>query len=927
MHPKTKAALLGYGLTTELIAKIGANKHSIAELRALAREKLLQHFTSEEVEEIKARIDRNPIPEAIISELVSQSAQVCCYCADGNSARPFQIHHIDPYSETQNNSINNLLLVCPNHHVWIHESSVSRELQRSQRRRWSAETQLAADFEKKGIPFPFGTFRALDFLHPPNSKELVRLEPLSPATALLSYSHELARTAEQDLNKRSFLLVSGASGSGKSTYALALAGRIQNQNSEVFRYAFNKQRSEPLKEIFQFISSCVRNTVLIVDDANQWASARDVQEIAKAVAGQKNLRIILVWSSDDSDDEGRLRGADLAQHYLTWSDLRAAVVDALLTHEGDIVEELRVHEQDFGFGSLGVGSLNTPLHERIRSLGDRPQTVYEFILGLRGNQTALDRELRELVDDGRSDIPILFVAIEQIAGFEKAVSVNDAITACKRVETGFRKELPEAAEPWVQRVLEKQRRNRRLVAARDLYTTIHRNWAARLIGAGLTFEATKQTTEALLSPDFDLRTTEIERLIRLWSWLRSVESARHYVRKWENSLSRDDWAFLVARAAKTGLQNLGYIARQMHLLFKGNEWTRTVAHAFESNYNLIASAAYSLVPSEWYHIRQVAMVMEHACPVSWAKLIRGWDKASLAGILHTTPLVHLDDFWSTFEKARTLCPEWPSDMAAYVSWDSIFVKLQTAQPGDLSSIFEGYGVFHFLHKKRPRSTFRILANLTSVVLRDATLENLRVPLMDGNLTLLAMAFPGDAERAFNSINTQTIAENLEIGLPRHWRKLSEFASLCEICSCDVPRRIVQLTDPAKLARMINKYGPESRYELRLLLHFFRYARVPSDSRLLNEIRTTIVKAVTTGGSEGRDVLKACHRLSPDLAASISREAEIEFTIDAQTGSLADLSKYSAIFAEHDKSGIDYDIDVIEAVAEARSEHLDRVFNS
>ena len=157
----------------------------MAELRAHSRQKLLGHYTSEEVDQIKARIDRTPIAEEVIAAVTSKAGGTCCYCSDGNSSRPFQIHHVDPYSETQDNSEDNLLLVCPTHHATIHANSFSRSEQKSVKHRWHATVEIASEFATKGLAFPFGTFQALDYSSDPKPAELIEFGPLSPSTALI----------------------------------------------------------------------------------------------------------------------------------------------------------------------------------------------------------------------------------------------------------------------------------------------------------------------------------------------------------------------------------------------------------------------------------------------------------------------------------------------------------------------------------------------------------------------------------------------------------------------------------------------------------------------------------------------------------------------------------------------------------------------
>src|SRR3954471_1588181 len=115
MHGKTLATLLAFGFSSDLIEKIEKTRHTVGELRAMSRQKLLQSYTPSEVDAIKSRIDRTPVDEKVILKVVAAAGRICCFCADGIDTRPFQIHHIDPYSETQDNSEDNLLFVCPTH--------------------------------------------------------------------------------------------------------------------------------------------------------------------------------------------------------------------------------------------------------------------------------------------------------------------------------------------------------------------------------------------------------------------------------------------------------------------------------------------------------------------------------------------------------------------------------------------------------------------------------------------------------------------------------------------------------------------------------------------------------------------------------------------------------------------------------------------
>jgi len=263
MHGKTRNALLGYGLDSELIDKIASFGHTIELLRAFSKRELRKLYSEEETDKIKSRIHRLPIPDDIIQTVLSKSGAACCYCNDGNSSRPYQIHHVAPYSETQDNTEENLLLVCPTHHSAIHANNIIHSEQKIARRCWYATMVIASDYAAKGISFPFGAFQPLDYKSSPKPAELVEFGPLSPSTSLICYPDELAKLAMLRLKESSFLLVLGGSGSGKSTYATALGGLLTKEDFRIFRHRFDKHSSDALKQVSLFISTCVRNAVVI----------------------------------------------------------------------------------------------------------------------------------------------------------------------------------------------------------------------------------------------------------------------------------------------------------------------------------------------------------------------------------------------------------------------------------------------------------------------------------------------------------------------------------------------------------------------------------------------------------------------------------------------------------------------------------------
>jgi len=906
MHGKTRNALLGYGLTSDLIEKIGDRGHTLTELRALSRQKLLGQYTSEEVDQIKASIDRTPIPEEVIALVVAKAGGACCYCGDGNNSRPVQIHHIAPYSETQDNSEENLLLVCPTHHVTIHANDVSGSEQKSVRRRWHATVKVASDFATKGLPFPFGTFQALDYGSDPKPAELIEFGPLSPSTALTCYPSELASEARTRLDSSSFLIVLGASGSGKSTYATAMGGLYGKAGFMVFQHRFGKPNHDSLNQVSLFVSACVREVVIILDDANTWATAADLQQIGKLVSGRRYIRIIATWTTDDSDDGSKLQASDLPKQVLTWADLRPAVVETLLKYEGEIVEALQKFERVHSVGSLGIGSLHSRLQDRILGLGDTPKTVYEFIFGLRGD-TAVAEEFQQLVQDDRADVPVVHVALEQIAGFERPTSLEETVAACLRVERGT--DLPPASPEWVQAALCRQVRYKRLVRVRDRFVTIHRRWAARLLAAGLASTIARSTTELLLKPDFQVGSASPERLLRLWSWLESLDGSRSFIKTWEKSLSPGEWTVLVRRSAKRGLMEVGFLARKMHLLFDTKLWTPIMAKAFEHNVSEIAPLVHGASPIEWYWLSQLSMAMEHACPNAWKQILQDWNRKTVACLLLQTPLEQFKNLWWALGDAKSLRPGWLEEVGSYVSWEDFSQRLSTVKVGDLTSLAEAFGVFGALGHKLKRSMLRRLTEIMRKALAPASIEDLRIPMLDSTTMLLCMVFPDDARSVFGSLDVQKIGSALGRSLPRHWRSLSEMNWLAHECGSAVCEQIIAACELKQLLEQVRRYGPSNRYELRLLLHFLCNATSERRRSFAIEVRDVVRNACQCKDSEAKSIITAYHRLDAELGGALVTEVGIapeELNEKAEPESLEETRQE---FRAKDATGADYEIEM------------------
>ena len=127
MNPKPKEAidqgkltdLLRLGIDTKLANKIISAGYSSNIISAPERE-LSKHFESWEVSEIEKATKRKPLPKAITTRLLQESDFRCCICWDISKESPVIIHHIIEHSKTLDDSYDNLVVICLNHHALAH---------------------------------------------------------------------------------------------------------------------------------------------------------------------------------------------------------------------------------------------------------------------------------------------------------------------------------------------------------------------------------------------------------------------------------------------------------------------------------------------------------------------------------------------------------------------------------------------------------------------------------------------------------------------------------------------------------------------------------------------------------------------------------------------------------------------------------------
>ncbi len=117
---KNKQFLLKYGISEEDTELLVANGYTKTKIESVKIKELEILFPSEKAKEIKIKLTRQPIQEEVFMRLIKETELHCPFCWNILEEKPIIIHHIDPYNETQDNSYNNLIVLCLNHHADVH---------------------------------------------------------------------------------------------------------------------------------------------------------------------------------------------------------------------------------------------------------------------------------------------------------------------------------------------------------------------------------------------------------------------------------------------------------------------------------------------------------------------------------------------------------------------------------------------------------------------------------------------------------------------------------------------------------------------------------------------------------------------------------------------------------------------------------------
>jgi hypothetical protein len=180
---------LKYGVDLPLAERLVQAGLSVTSVRAMSNEVLSQSFglTTEGTALLKKAVTREPIDDELVQRLLDEANYTCCVCR-GVKSDAFLLHHIFPYAVSQDNSYENLAVLCPTCHDLAHRTpglstGLSAENIRRRKYDWIAAVQKV----NSAAAASAGRMAEIDFVNVERiaimaAERGIQLTPPAPAT-------------------------------------------------------------------------------------------------------------------------------------------------------------------------------------------------------------------------------------------------------------------------------------------------------------------------------------------------------------------------------------------------------------------------------------------------------------------------------------------------------------------------------------------------------------------------------------------------------------------------------------------------------------------------------------------------------------------------------------------------------------------------
>ena len=905
MHTRTKNKLIGLGIDLALIQKIGSKHLTVDGMRGLKKAALETiGFTSDEADIIVKKVNRSSIDPLVFKNIIKKSGGMCCFCENGISNIPYQIHHIEEYHISQDHNESNLLLVCPTHHSVIHQFKITIDQQLEVKRKWENLWIVVEEFQKGGITFPFGAIESVDYKTKGSITEIFKYTAPKPSVCLELAKNELAKAAQKKLTSENNLIVTGSSGSGKSTFVLGVAG-LQNGNL-VYKYTTGQSDSlKACQEILQFISK-TKNCILIIDDANTKIVGEHIEKILNASTSSVQLIVVKTRNDFKGDDNLETHFLD-ASFRLEWSELKYSVKSSLIDNEYEVIDYLKdKFKDDSSHFPLGYGQLDTSLDFYIDKYFNSSNTVWESLFLLGGGLGKVNGIWDELFNSDRFDIVLLYLSIKQISKFEAGCSLEELLELYSNDVILKSKGVPE--KDWLKEQLDNLCFTRFLKNERGRYKTIHRQFARKFLEISYV-KANVDCCRQLDAIFYDFNNAQ--EIVILWSWLQN-SGFSSYLSKWYNP-AVTDWNQIVNSACATNIETLGILADLMNQTARVQNDV-TVKNAWKNKQKEVASLVNNPKATNLYNFKKIILTLKNHVEEDIKSLCDLIDSENIARIIKECRPEDYDYLDRVLNELWNYHPDLVRGVAEkldHTDFINCLARIEKGKIYQLDKIVSFYRTFVIDYK---RSDVKIVADTVGSLLSGCKLSEMHFPTL--NFGLIELQFY-DVEMAniLQVLNVKKLANELSTSNPRCWRPLLDLRMFFMSSNTEKLSEIINHIDLNQLTKNLERYYMDSSYEFRVLIHFLANGTEAKKEEIAIVLEPLVEKLFESGRQWiDKDVMQAFNKLSSKRAKPLAKKFNIGLE---KIKKMPTFAKVRKIIDEDERSGEDYVLEV---------KHIDKVAN-
>lgn len=866
MQNRTRNTFLSRGFSTDLIDKIDEKSLTYSAINGISISALKKMgFSDEEAKVIHSKTGRRPIKKEVLKSLIEKAGGCCCFCKNGVSTQPIQIHHIDEYHFSQNNEETNLLVICPSHHVSLHDNSLSAEEQKLKKESWNTLWMIAKEYQKKGLIYPFKYFSTVDYSVSGSMSEVLSFSPPSGNLCASLVEGTLSKTALEILLNSNRLIVTGASGSGKSTFSIGVAGKMGNFSV----LKFEPGKSNDIADILNMVSLNVRNTILIIDDANTYFSYSEIETILNA--SREDFKVIITCTSETGVDQ-------VVNHfpneniYLTWPKLEIGCKQFFLDNEDKLISYLIENKlNNYGGDTIGFSFPHIPLHvvfDRISNSIDKIKTIWEFIYLLSNGHSKVDNISAMLYSNDRLDIVVFYCSIVQIAFVESGVSIEEIQSLFR--ENGVLNTSHEPDKDWIVNEMEKLCSKRILKSERGRYKTVHRKFAQNFI-ASFSSERPNEARDIIFQ--FFGKINDAKPVVVLWSWLRNI-SANQIIRTWINSWDFEYHSSFISKCAVEDFQILtsytvlseSYIDRNFDFFEK----------SFNRNIELIVSSINRYDKSAFHFYREFFRITKRLLPIIAESVFEKLDIDVFINRIKAAPAREYSNLSWLFNSLIEINDKRVVEIAKSFTFSDCLKTLKSVEDGNVANIDEVVSFYrtYILHFKR--SDLHACNQMVIDKISKAHFSMVNFPHFLAGLTELPY-FKSEMLPLLQSIDYGRLASELVNGSSRSWNNFGTFHLLMVWHYPSYSEIFLNHIDLNSLKNSIIKYYKLDRYNFRCLLHTLSNL----NKRKLKEFAKIIFPLIQDLFSESqndyelKEILSAYYRIDKIGALKISESTQME----------------------------------------------------